>query len=84
MVDSYGNVYPAPVAVGVPGAVVVGPGYYGPPWGPYGMPYYVYGGYYYFNYNGRYCYYDQGHRMYVHHLPPGGHYYHGHEHGGGH
>ena len=84
VVDSHGHVWPAPVAVGVPGPVVVGPGYYGPPWGPYGEPYFVYGGLYYFNYKGRYCYYDHGHRVYVSHLPSGGHYYRGHDHRGWH
>jgi len=97
MVDSQGRVWPAPVAVGVPGPVVVGargvavgvpgpvvvgPGYYGEPWGPYGEPYFVYGNLYYFNYHGRYCYYDHGRRVYVSHLPSGGHYYNGHDHRG--
>jgi len=62
VVDPYG-----PVAVN-------GPGYYG----PYGEPYFVYGGMNYYSYGGRYYYVDHGHRVYVHQLPSGGHYYHGH------
>ena len=79
MVDRHGRVWPAPVVVGVPGPVVVGPGYYCEPWGPYGAPYFVYGNLYYFRYHGRYCYYDHGRRVYVAHLPSGGHYYRGHD-----
>ena len=82
MVDSHGHVWPAPVVVGVPGVAVVAPGYYGAPWGPYGEPYFVYGSFYYYNYHGRYCYYDHGRRVYVSHLPSGGHYYKGHDHRG--
>jgi len=53
-----------------------GPGYGS--YGPYGEPYFVYGGMNYYSYGGRYYYVDHGHRVYVHQLPSGGHYYHGH------
>jgi hypothetical protein len=67
MVDQYGNVIPAgPVYAG-------GPGYYG----SYGDPYFIYGGINYYSYNGRYCYYNHGRRMFVSNLPSGGRYYHG-------
>lgn len=52
-----------------------GPGY---AYGPYGEPYFVYGGINYYSYGGRYYYVEHGHRVYVHQLPSGGHYYHGH------
>jgi hypothetical protein len=78
VVDRHGRVWPAPVAVGIPGPVVVGPGYYGGPVGVYGDPFYLFGGINYYSWHGRYCYYDHGHRVFVHRLPGGGRYYHGH------
>ena len=87
MVDQYGNIIPAgPVyAPGYYGPGYYGPygyygyyrpyGYYGPYGygGFYGDPFFWFGGIYYYNYHGRYCYYDHGHRVFVSHLPSGGH-----------
>lgn len=70
VVDRYGRVYPAPIAVGFPGPVVAAPAYYGD-------PYFVYGGIYYYNYGGRYFYYDHGRRVFASRLPRGGRYLHG-------
>ena len=70
VVDPYGN-----VIAGGPGYYAGGPGYYDGPVGPYGEPYFIYGSTHYYYYGGRYCYYDRGHRVYVQHLPSGGHYY---------
>jgi len=75
IVDRHGRVWPAPVGVGIPGPVVVGPGYYGGGWGIYGEPFFIFNGLNYYNWHGRYCYYDHGHRVFVSHLPAGGHYY---------
>ena len=68
--DPYGNVVGGPVYAG-------GPGYYGAPYGVYGEPYFVYGSTHYYRHEGRYCYYDRGHRIYISRLPSGGHYYKG-------
>ncbi len=74
----YGGGYGPGYYGGGPGYYGGGPGYYGGGWGPYGAPYFMFGGLNYYNYGGRYCYYNHGHRVYVSHLPSGGHYYHAH------
>lgn len=83
VVDPYGNIMPyAPVYYGPyygPYAYAGPYGYYGPYGygGFYGDPFFWFGGITYYNYHGRYCYYDHGHRVFVPHLPSGGHYMHG-------
>ena len=87
VVSPYGYGYYGPYGYGPYG---YGPYGYGP-YGPYGYGYYGpygYGGFYgdtfflfwgvtYYNYHGRYCYYEHGHRVFISHLPSGGHYIHG-------
>lgn len=67
-VGPHGRVYPImpPIVFGVPGPVVIDPAFYG-------APYWVCGDIRYYNWNGHYCYYDHGHRVFVEHVPHEGH-----------